>query len=59
MPPDMLAKRYFAKMYRWTEDQTEDASLDALVWFPLIEQAEDRAMEIKQRQESQQQRRQR
>ena len=58
MPADMLAKRFFAKTYRWTEDQTEDASLDALNWFPVLEKAENRATEIRQRQESQQQRRQ-
>ena len=56
MPPEMLAKRFFAKNYQWTEEQTENASLDALIWFPLIEEAEDHAIKIKQRQQSQHQR---
>lgn len=58
MPPDMLAKRFFAKNYQFTEEQTEESSLDALIWFPEIEEAEARATRIKQKQESQQQRQQ-
>ena len=56
MPPDMLAKRFFAKNYQYTEEQTENSSLAALTWFPLIEEAEDNAIRVKQRQESSQQR---
>jgi hypothetical protein len=55
MPPDMFAKRFFAKNYQFTEEQTEESSLDALKWFPLIEEAEDHAIKIKQRSESRQQ----
>lgn len=57
MPFDMIAKRFFAKNYQWTEEQTENASLEALIWFPLIEEAEDHAIKLKQKMESQQQRR--
>lgn len=51
MPPDIIAKRFFAKTYQFTEEQTEESSLDALIWFPLIEEAEDNAIKVKQRQE--------
>ena len=56
MPPDMLAKRFFAKVYGYTEDQTEEASLDALIWFPEIEQAEAKAIETQQKLEASRQR---
>lgn len=52
MPPDMLAKRFFAKNYGYTEEQTENASLDALKWFPEIEQAESKAVETQQKLEA-------
>jgi hypothetical protein len=52
MPPDMLLKRYFAAKYGWTPDQVDNADLDALTWFPLIEEAEQHASEIEQKRES-------
>jgi hypothetical protein len=52
MPPDMLAKRFFAKMYGYTEEETEDMSLDALTWWPEIEKAETKAAETQQKLEA-------
>jgi hypothetical protein len=52
MPPEMLVKRFFAKTYGWTEAQIEEASLDALTWFPAIEEAESKAVEWRQKQEA-------
>lgn len=45
----MLTKRFFAKHYGWTEPQVEDASLDVLTWFPLIEEGVARAEEQEQK----------
>ena len=56
MPPDMLAKRFFAKTYGWREEETENASLDALTWFPAIEEAEAKAAEMEQKREAAMQR---
>lgn len=51
MPPRMLTYRWFAKMYGFTEeDVNERMSLEALEWFPVIEEAEQRAAEIKEKQ---------
>jgi hypothetical protein len=52
MPPDMLAKRFFAKNYGYTEEMTEESSLDALTWFPEIEKAENKAAETQQKLEA-------
>jgi hypothetical protein len=51
MDPMMLVLRWFAAMYNWTPSQVMELDLDLLTWFPLIEQAEQRAQEIKRRQE--------
>jgi hypothetical protein len=45
MPQDALMKRFFAKNYHFTEEQTEESSLDAITWWPEIEAAESHAME--------------
>lgn len=52
MPPDIPRKRFFAKVYGWTEEQSENASLDAWVWFPLLEEAEAEAERRKQKTEA-------
>jgi hypothetical protein len=40
MPREHLTLRWFAKTYGFTEKQTrEELSLDALEWWPLIEEA--------------------
>jgi hypothetical protein len=52
MPPDALAKRFFAKMYGYTEEETEEMSLDALTWWPEIEKAENKAAETQQKLEA-------
>lgn len=52
MPAETLTKRYFAKVYGFTEEQVDDASLDALTWWPLIEEAEEHAAEVRQKQET-------
>jgi hypothetical protein len=43
MPPETLTKRFFAKMYGFTEEMTDNASLDAVTWWPAIEQAQNEA----------------
>lgn len=51
MPPRMLTYRFFAKAYHFTRRQVdEELDLDDLEWLPKIEQADQRAAEIKQRQ---------
>jgi hypothetical protein len=54
MPPETLTKRFFAKMYGFTEEMTDDASLDAVTWWPTIEQAQNDA-EIKKSKQAQRQ----
>ena len=40
MPREHLTLRWFAKTYGFTERQVrEDLSLEALMWWPLIEEA--------------------
>lgn len=40
MPREHLTLRWFAKTYGFTERQVrEDLSLEALTWWPLIEEA--------------------
>jgi hypothetical protein len=51
MPPDALVKRFFAKTYGFTEDETEESSIDAVTWWPAIEQAEAEAEEKRIRDE--------
>jgi hypothetical protein len=57
MPEDALTKRFFAKMYGFTEEMTENSSADAITWWPLIEQAEADAEAKKLRDEQRRQRR--
>jgi hypothetical protein len=57
MPDDAFTKRYFAKVYGFTEEQTDNASLDAITWWPLMEEAEQHAAEVHQKQEEARQRR--
>lgn len=46
----MLAVRFFAKTYGWTERQVlEETSESAYEWLPKIEQAHARVTEMKQR----------
>jgi hypothetical protein len=52
MPPDMLIKRWFAKVYHWSPEQLAKADLDILTWFPLIEEAEQNAIEIEQKRQA-------
>jgi hypothetical protein len=47
MLPETLTKRFFAKTYHYTEEQTEESSLEAVVWWPEIEAAESHAIEKK------------
>jgi hypothetical protein len=51
MDPMKLVFRWFAVTYGWTPSQVVDLDLEDLTWFPLIEQADHRAQEIKRRQE--------
>lgn len=52
MPPETFTYRFFARTYRFTEQMTDEASLDAVTWWPLIEQAEADAEKRKMQQES-------
>jgi hypothetical protein len=47
MPSDVLTKRFFAKTYHYTEEQTEESSLEAVTWWPEIEAAEAHAVSKK------------
>jgi len=47
MPPDTFTKRFFARTYGFTEEMTEESSLDAVTWWPEIEAAEAHAIEKK------------
>jgi hypothetical protein len=47
MPPETLTYRFFAKTYRFTEEMTDNSSVDAVTWWPEIEAAEAYAMEKK------------
>ena len=51
MPPRMMILRFFAKIYHFTPEQVGRLPLAAYRWFPVIEQAEARAAEVKQRAE--------
>lgn len=46
-----LTKRFFAKVYHYTEEMTDNASLTAVTWWPIMEQAEADADEKRQRDE--------
>lgn len=51
MPQETLTYRFFAKVYRFTEEMTDNSSVDAVTWWPFIEQAENDAHERKMRDE--------
>jgi hypothetical protein len=40
MPPETLTYRLFAKQYHYTEEMTDESSLEAVTWWPEIEAAE-------------------
>ena len=52
MPREQMTKRWFAKIYGFTEDMTDSLSLEALEWWPLIETAESEVMRIEQEQQA-------
>lgn len=52
MPAEMLVKRFFAKAYGWTEQEVDEASIEAVTWFPLIEEADQHAIEAEQKRQS-------
>jgi hypothetical protein len=56
MPAGTLEKEMFAEAYGWSEQQTENASLDALAWYPLIREARHHAIEVEQKQQASQNR---
>lgn len=41
--PQVLVWRWFAKMYGFTPDQVDQLPLDALTWFPIVEEAAEEA----------------
>jgi hypothetical protein len=49
MPAETLTKRFFAKVYHFTEEQTDNLSVDAVTWWPVIEQAEAEAAQRQMR----------
>lgn len=51
MPPRLLLYRWYARMYHFSPEVVDRLPLEALTWFPLIEEAEVAAQEIQQRQE--------
>jgi hypothetical protein len=48
-----LTKRFFAKVYHFTEEMTDEASLNAVTWWPIMEEAESDAEERRMKAESQ------
>lgn len=52
MPPEMLTKEFFADAYGWSEQQVDEASLEALTWYPRIYTARNEAIRRKQKQEA-------
>jgi hypothetical protein len=56
MPRGELRKRWFASTYGYTEPEIEDLSLNAWIWWPLIEEAEAEATRRRQEQEAKAQR---
>ena len=57
MPRRELRRRWFANTYGYTEAEIDDLSLEAWIWWPLIEEAEAEATRRKQEQEAKAQRR--
>lgn len=52
MPKEQLTLRWFAKTYGFTEKQTrEELSLEALEWWPLIEEAVSEAERMEHEQQ--------
>jgi hypothetical protein len=43
MPRETLVKELFAEAYGFTEEMTEESSLDAVVWWPEIRAARNDA----------------
>jgi hypothetical protein len=56
MPAGTLEAEMFAEAYGWTPDQTGDADLDAVIWFPLIREARHHAIDVEQKQQASQNR---
>jgi hypothetical protein len=52
MPPDMLLKEMFAEAYGWSEADVDNASLDALTWYPLIRESRAHAIEVEQKRQA-------
>jgi hypothetical protein len=55
MPHQMLLERWYAKNYGFTPTEVGELSLEQLTWFPLIEEAINRATEKLQKLEQQRQ----
>jgi CHASE1-domain containing sensor protein len=49
MPPETFTYRFFAKHYHFTEAMTDESSLEAVMWWPVIEQAEAEAAQRQMR----------
>jgi hypothetical protein len=47
MPPHMLVWRWFAATYGWPPDVVRALPLEAVAWFPVVEQAAARAEKIR------------
>lgn len=47
----VLLYRWYAKVYHFPPDVVDRLPLDVLSWFPLIEEAEQAAQDIQQRQQ--------
>ena len=53
MPPRVVTERWFAKVYGFKDWETRELSLESLVWWPILEDAEAKAHEMRQKMESQ------
>jgi hypothetical protein len=58
MPRRALTYRWYAKTYGWTQRQVdEEMSAEMADWYPLIEQAADRAAVLMEKQAKHEKRR--
>lgn len=51
MPPEQVTYEWFADTYHFTEEMTDNLSLDALEWWPLIRVAKAKAADTERRQQ--------
>jgi hypothetical protein len=56
MPTEQMTLEWFARTYHFTDQETENLSLDALEWWPVIALARIQAQHLEQAREARMQR---